>query len=422
MSRDLQSGERPAGGADERLDALLAAADCRALLAFGHSARDSAIAPFAGPARLGDCFVLAGRGAPPRLGYLTPMEREEAAATGLELLSPEQLDLPRWTRAGGKADEIWANVLGQAFLLAGIAPGRIALAGMAPAGRVVGLARRLETEGYHLIDGDLLVARWRRRKNAWQEEGLRRAAAGTVAAFRAIAELLAAATPAAGGALLESGAPLTVGRLKSLAFRVFAEHRLEPSEGLIVAPGEEGAVPHSSGTDARVLREGESLVVDLFPKGELFADCTRTFCVGQPGEGLRRGHADVAAALALAHRLARPGVRGWELQEAICRDLGAQGWPTPISHPGTIRGYVHNLGHGLGFELHDLPSFRETAPAEDGFLEAGDAITLEPGLYEPEEGWAVRLEDLVLVGEESLENLTPLPYELDPRAWPALSL
>lgn len=407
------SGEERAG----LLDALLAAAECRALLVLGHSARDSAIAPFAGQARLGECFVLAVRGGPIRLGYLTPMERDEAAATGLELLHPEMLDMPRWVRDGGPADEVLANLLGQAFLLSGLGPGRIALAGLMPAGRLVGAVKRLEKDGFSFESGDLLVNHWRRKKSPWQKEKLRQAAAGTCAAFRAIAEVLAKAAAGAGGELASGGEKVSIGRLKSLAFRIFAEHRLEPAEGMIIAPGEEGAVPHSTGTDARVLREGESLVVDLFPKGELFADCTRTFCVGEPGEGLRQGHADVKEALDLAHALARPGARGWQLQEAICNLFAQRGRPTQISHPGTTRGYVHNLGHGIGFDLHDLPSFREKAPEEFAFLEADDAITLEPGLYEPEEGWAVRLEDLVLVGEAGLENLTPLPYELDPRSW-----
>ena len=67
--------------------------------------------------------------------------------------------------------------------------------------------------------------------------------------------------------------------------------------------------------------------------------------------------------------------------------------------------------------MHDLPTFREVAPAEDAHLVLDDVVTLEPGLYEPDEGWAVRLEDLVIVGEAGLENLTPLPYELDPRVY-----
>ena len=50
-------------------------------------------------------------------------------------------------------------------------------------------------------------------------------------------------------------------------------------------------------------------------------------------------------------------------------------------------------------------------------LAAGDVFTLEPGLYDPAGGWAVRLEDLVHLGLDGPETLTPLPYDLDPRAW-----
>jgi len=175
-------------------------------------------------------------------------------------------------------------------------------------------------------------------------------------------------------------------------------------------------VPHSAGADERVLRAGEPLVVDLYPKAALFADCTRTFCVGEAPEALVRAHAAVQETLQAAHVEAVAGARGWDLQESACARLATHGWPTPISDPGTTRGYVHGLGHGVGFELHEYPSFRRHAGAE-GTLGVGDVFTLEPGLYDPEAAFGVRLEDLVTLGAEGPVNLTPLPYELDPRAW-----
>jgi Xaa-Pro aminopeptidase len=111
----------------------------------------------------------------------------------------------------------------------------------------------------------------------------------------------------------------------------------------------------------------------------------------------------------------------WELQEMTCSFFAAAGMPTPISDPGTTRGYVHGLGHGVGFEIHEYPSFAESAGAE-GLLERGDVFTLEPGLYDKEAGFGVRLEDLYLATGEGIENLTPLPYDLDPRHWPNSSV
>lgn len=197
---------------------------------------------------------------------------------------------------------------------------------------------------------------------------------------------------------------------------VLTARGLEQPRGNIMAPGDEGGVPHSAGTPERAVRLGEPLVVDIFPRGILFADCTRTFCVGEPSEPLAAAYAVVREALERAYAAARPGVRGWDLQEAVCQLFQERGYPTPISHPGTLTGYVHGLGHGVGFQLHEQPVFRKETGAE-GVIAEGDVFTLEPGLYDPGAGYGVRLEDLVWLGPDGLENLTPLPYDLDPRAW-----
>jgi Xaa-Pro aminopeptidase len=239
--------------------------------------------------------------------------------------------------------------------------------------------------------------------------------------MRAVAGLLVAASHDGPGSELRlAGEPLTVDRVRTMVARIFFERGLEQPRGNILAPAEEGALPHSSGTPGRVLRAGESFVVDLYPRGRLFADCTRTFCVGEPPDVLARGHALVRSAVEEVHRRSVPGIRGWDLQEVVCGLFAEAGFPTPVSDPGTTRGYVHNLGHGVGFDLHELPTFKKASGGE-GVLREGDVFTIEPGLYEPAEGWGVRLEDLVYLGAPDLasplENLTPLPYDFDPRAW-----
>ncbi len=404
-----------------RLDELLDRASCRALAVVAGSSRDPFIAPFVGTARLGPCLLIAPRGSSPRLGYMTPLDRDEAATTGLDLLDPAALDVERWSRGGASTSELLAGVLSRALHLSELAPGRLALAGCVGAGTAVEACARLGREGWRFTAGEPLVTELRKRKTPAQLEAVRRTAGGAAAALRRVAELLAAARALDDsgdgcGELWLEGEPLRVGRLRQAIAGIFAQHALQQPDGNIVAPAAAGAVPHTSGRDDLVLRAGESLVVDVFPKGRLFADCTRTFCVGRPPEPLARAHALVVEALALARAGARPGVRGWSLQEAVCARLGEAGYPTPISDRGTTRGYVHGLGHGVGFEVHELPSFKEEA-GDEGVLEAGDVIALEPGLYEPGAGWAVRIEDLYAVGDDGLENLTPLPYDLDPRAW-----
>ena len=396
--------------------ALLGELDARALVLLSAAGDDPERAFFVHPAKLGEALVVVRPGAAPRLGYLTPMERDEAAATGLDLLTPEDLDVARWGRDTPEAGAFHANVLAQALQRTGVAPGRIALAGRLPFGLAGEVLARLAGEGWSFVSASDALLRIRKHKTAAEMVEIRRVAGVTVQAFRTVAGLLAAAGVRDGALELE-GEPLRVARLKAEVARVFAGAGLEQPRGNIVAPGGEGGVPHSSGTPTRVLRPGETLVVDLVPRGGLFADCTRTFCVGEPPERVAAAFSAVRETLALAHAAARPGARGWDLQVAVCEAFTARGYATPLSEPGTLSGYVHGLGHGVGFELHELPSFKRHAERE-GVLEEGDVLTLEPGLYDPDPatGFGVRLEDLVFLGAPP-ENLTPLPYDLDPRAW-----
>ncbi len=337
------------------LSAGLEELGCEALLVLAASAQDSDLAPFLpGPAHVGECLLVLPRlppGTQPHFGFLTPMEREEAAATGLALLTPQDLDVSRWASELPDPAYFLSQVAGRALERCGVSPGRVALAGHGQAGTIQAACAALSRAGWEWVPGNALMTTARKRKEPAELAGLREASDATCKAFRAVARLLAAATISEEGELWLEGERLRVARIRAEISRVLAGDGYEQPRGNLLAPAEEGAIPHCSGTPDRVLRAGESLVVDVFPKGRLFSDCTRTFCVGEPPEALRRGHAKVREALEEASLRSRPGVRGWEV------------------------------------------------------------------LYDPEERWAVRLEDLHHL-TEGLEVLTPLPYELDPRAWP----
>lgn len=412
---------------DDRAMDLAARLDemgCQALLVVAQSAHDPDLAPFlGGRPHLGPALLVAARGAVPRLAYLNPMEREEAAATGLPLVTPEQLEV---LRAAAEAPEPAANlawVIGRALAACGVAPGRVALAGLAPAGDLYGACAALAGQGWRWVAGNELVRLVRKRKSASELAAIRQAADATMEVMRALAERVAAARVVGDRSeLWLDGSPLTVGRLRSAAALWMAERGVEQPRGNILAAGGEAGVPHSAGDDARALRAGEPVVFDLFPRGAwsglppLFADCTRTLCVGEPAAAVARAHDAVLRAAAAARALAVPGKRGWDLQEAVCLSFEEAGYATPLRQPGTTTGYVHNLGHGIGYELHELPIFRKVAGAE-GVLAEGDVFTLEPGLYDPAAGYGVRVEDVCHLGPGGLEVLTPLPYDLDPRRW-----
>jgi Xaa-Pro aminopeptidase len=97
----------------------------------------------------------------------------------------------------------------------------------------------------------------------------------------------------------------------------------------------------------------------------------------------------------------RPGVSAANVHNAVCDTFEKLGYDTYKS--GSKVGFVHSTGHGVGLDVHELPSVGET----EVLLETGNVITVEPGLYYPKIG-GIRLEDLVLVTENGCENLTTL--------------
>ncbi|MDX1632156.1 MAG: M24 family metallopeptidase [Thermoanaerobaculia bacterium] len=400
----------------ERLAAAVREADLDALLVLGSSAKEPDLAALLGPVHVHQSFVVARPDGRMHLGFLSPMEREEAEETGLELLTPERLQVRKYTKEETEEGMALAAIVDRGLAELGLGgPARLGVSGRPPLGEAWMVLEHLREEGWEIAPAGALLRSWRRRKSEWMVREVRRVADGARDALTRVAEMLAAAVPRKGELWLEEER-LTVGRLRRAISRELAETGLSQPEGNIVAPGREGAVPHNAGRDPSVLRPGSSLIVDLYPRDALFADTTRTFCVGEPPTPLREAYEAVREALALAHRNLREEVSGWELQKRVCEYFVGEGYRTPVSHPGAVSGYVHGLGHGVGFELHEIPSFKENA-GEEGMLRRGDLLTLEPGLYDPEEGFGVRLEDLVHLGPRGPELLTSMPYDLDPRAW-----
>ena len=94
------------------------------------------------------------------------------------------------------------------------------------------------------------------------------------------------------------------------------------------------------------------------------------------------------------------GVKGEDV-DAVAREL--------IDAAGHGERFGHGLGHGVGLEVHEEP--RVSQRSED-VLEAGEVVTIEPGIYLPGE-LGVRIEDLVVVTEEGYRNLSGLPKAAD---------
>jgi Xaa-Pro aminopeptidase len=99
-------------------------------------------------------------------------------------------------------------------------------------------------------------------------------------------------------------------------------------------------------------------------------------------------------------------------QDRTCDLFEERGHPTVRTDRTTKVGYVHALAHGLGLDVHESPSSGRDSTAED-VLRVGSVVTIEPGLYYPERGLGMRIEDAVVMRPDGKpEVLAPYPYDL----------
>ncbi|HEY5708988.1 MAG TPA: aminopeptidase P family protein [Solirubrobacterales bacterium] len=177
------------------------------------------------------------------------------------------------------------------------------------------------------------------------------------------------------------------------------EHGAEPSFPVIVAAGPNGALPHAEPGEREIGR-GELVVFDMGAKLDGYcSDGTRTFATGEPDGRGREVYEVVREAQEAALAAVRAGASA-EALDAVARER--------IAAAGHGERFGHGLGHGVGLEVHEEP---RVSPRSEDVLQAGEVVTVEPGIYLPGE-LGVRIEDLVVVTSDGHRNLSGLPKEL----------
>ncbi|MGB9938454.1 M24 family metallopeptidase [Methanosarcina sp.] len=223
--------------------------------------------------------------------------------------------------------------------------------------------------------------------------------AGEKAMEAAIA--LIAGAEAREGLLYHAGEALTGSKVLSVIDHTLLDYGCEAEE-TIVSCGRDTANPH--GTTDGPLRANAPIILDIFPRSKkkrYFADMTRTVLHGEASEELKKMYKTVLAAQKKGLEMVKPGVKAADVHNAVCDIFEAHGYDTYRS--GAKIGFIHSTGHGVGLDIHELPAVGEN----EVLLEAGNVITIEPGLYYPEIG-GIRLEDMVLVTKNGCQNLTGL--------------
>ncbi len=167
----------------------------------------------------------------------------------------------------------------------------------------------------------------------------------------------------------------------------------------IVAFGKRAALPHARPTSKK-LRKNELVVLDL---GAILAhycsDITRTVYVGRASQRIRGWYHAVQEANQAATAAVKAGVTCGEV-DAAAREV--------LKKSGLDAYFVHSTGHGLGLEVHEEP---RVARSQAIRLEAGNVITIEPGVYVEGAG-GIRIEDDVAVRFQGSEVLTRVRRDL----------
>lgn len=168
----------------------------------------------------------------------------------------------------------------------------------------------------------------------------------------------------------------------------------------IIAVGSNAALPHARPTNRRI-GEAPLVLVDWGADEGLYkSDLTRVLFTAKIPPKLHKVYGFVLTAQQRAIEAIRPG--------ALCSEVDAVARGT-IRDAGFEKYFGHGLGHGVGLNIHEAPRL---APKQDVPLKPGMIVTVEPGIYLPNQ-FGVRIEDDVLVTKDGAEVLTSVAKDFD---------
>jgi Xaa-Pro aminopeptidase len=398
--------------------ALMQERQLDAIVVFGSTDTSSDLAYLTDHAALERALYLQRSGADPVL-FASVLEREVAAATGIRVRQWSDYDMNAYLERFEK-DRLKAAVAQWSDLLRdeGVF-GRVGFYGTGDTGAMYLLLRAIAEANPNLdIVGELapnLFTTARETKDARELDALRAAGRRTTAVIDAVVKFLRSHGVRDGGLVKADGTALVIGDVKAFIRLELARANLDETHESIFSQGRDAGVPHNRGDYGMQLHLGTPIIFDIFPRHRetgYFHDVTRTFCLGRAPETLVRAWDQVKTVFDLVMGELRVGEECRRYQALACDRFEEMGHPTIRKDPKTQVGYVHSLGHGIGLDVHEGPSLG-LMPTNTTVLKPGHVFTVEPGLYYPDDGWGVRIEDTVAFDADGrLVNLTDYPYDL----------
>jgi Xaa-Pro aminopeptidase len=363
-------------------------------------------------------MVIKKQGEPPVL-IANGMELDEAARSGLKVYSYDDFGYTTLQRDHGFNTDEWRRAWYRCIFEGLGVSGKVSIYGVADVNFAYRSIQNLSQELGDLIEiipdqvRSNVFDQAYETKDADELAKLREVARQTSAVMRTAREWIAGHRAADSAVIQADGTPLTIGDVKRFVRGQLFERGLEDPEGMIFAQGRDAGMPHSKGENDHPLQLGQTIVFDLFPRmpGGYFHDMTRTWCIGYAPAEVQAVFDTVYEAYRRSLDACKPGIPTDTVQRLACEYFEELGHPTVLNTPGTAEGYVHTLAHGLGLNIHEAPYFPTFS--EKYYLQPGNVFTIEPGLYYPERGYGIRIEDTVhLNAAGELEILTDCPYDL----------
>ncbi len=352
--------------------------------------------------------------------FCNDMERDEATKTGLRIIPYSTYNFEELLKeANGNHALASAIRYRRMFTDTGI-HGRIGIYGNADLGSAFAIFTHLqeimpEIELVGETSNDSLFMKAMETKDVFEMEHIRRMGVVTTEVVRRTEKFLTSREVRADEVLLKDNAtPLTIGDVKARINLWIAELGAENPEGTIFAIGRDAGVPHSVGNPSDLLRLGQTIVFDIYPcevGGGYFYDFTRTWSFGYATPEAQKLFDEVKQVYERMRNEFVLDAPFKNYQRLTCELFEKNGHQTPLHTLAPMEGYVHSLGHGVGLNIHERPWSGLTA-TEDNILKPGVVFTSEPGLYYPEKGLGVRIEDTYWVRPDGkIEILAKYPYD-----------
>ncbi|MGD1992818.1 MAG: Xaa-Pro peptidase family protein [Anaerolineae bacterium] len=398
------------------LDHLMEERGLDAAVVMGHTYGNPSLAYMLNGADVSQGVVVKRRGEAP-LFIHSPIEREEAVATQMTLVNSKKYDLHGIMQE--IEDPLEARVEYYRRIFADLdVEGQVGFYGVEDRGYAYVLLKALDAglpgvSVYGEVERSLFEEA-RATKDRDEVERIRQAGRLTSEVIQATVDFMRRHPVEDETLVMADGSPLTVGVVKEHILQLLAERRMEDPGGVIFAIGRDAGVPHNKGRADAPIRLGQTIIYDLFPRlaGGYFFDCTRTFCLGYAPPEVAEVHQQVKDCVDAVIAASQVGVETRRLQQITCQFFEELGHPTVGSDRQTDEGYVHSIGHGLGLAIHEEPFFSDV-PSNTRTLQPGHVFTVEPGLYYPDRGYGVRIEDVVWIDEDGqAQNLAELSKEL----------